>query len=432
MMSHETSNKQDLGISSSPKGRKKNKHHDNTHHSKHPHHHHTNEDRDKHHGSEHGKKGKLPKRPHIPILEIRQEYRHYVSTHLQNLPKFKTLDETVCWNLPVYDYIIDQYAENNSNFRTNPRLANPEAQKQLIESMRNVYGRKSILFCVDVEAWEFNTRIVTEIGIAIYDPREQQMAMMPTIQQIHIRIKENIDKINGKFVPNHANNFNGGVSYVMTKYEAASFIQSLVDYYLHKPKPHNVPSYFVGHDVSGDIKWLNALGVKLPTHFLRLDTAQLFRFSRGKSGISLKNALNVVQIPHAFLHNAGNDAYYTLVLAMTLCDPQCRVRFNLDVMDPSPAKQEDKSKEEGDSTKDEDGKEQSSDLSNEDEDSKMDIEDSNDTKPAEDPKPSPAAIKKERSKRRLEKKKKNIAVANTADCIELYTAIEATLTIFKH
>ena len=39
-------------------------------------------------------------------------------------------------------------------------------------------------------------------------------------------------------------------------------------------------------------------------------------------------------IPHAFLHNAGNDAYYTLVLALRLCDPQSRALSTLDKPHP--------------------------------------------------------------------------------------------------
>ncbi|KAK6201656.1 uncharacterized protein RJT21DRAFT_76837, partial [Scheffersomyces amazonensis] len=164
---------------------------------------------------------------------------------------------------------------------------------------------------IDVEAFEMNTNLITEIGISIYDPREQFTSMVPTIHNIHIKIQENFDYPNGRFVPNHGMNFNGGTTYLMKLHSAATFTQGLINHYFIKSRSGDVRTCLIGHDVKGDIKWLNTLGIKFPNNVPIIDTSILFSMSQGKNGTSLKNALIRVQIPHAFLHNAGNDAYYT-------------------------------------------------------------------------------------------------------------------------
>ncbi|RLV92755.1 Good for full DBP5 activity protein [Spathaspora sp. JA1] len=394
----------------------------------------------------------IPKK-RVPVLEIHQEYREHLSAHLQSLPKLKTLDDIGWFSQPIYDNVVDQYMADNTNLLTNPRLKDKTMRSRFIEKMKNVYGRKSILFCIDVEAWEIDSNVVTEIGIAVYDPRDQQMAMIPTFQQIHIRIKENINKVNGRFVPDHASNFNGGVSYIMTKYEAASFVQSLVDYYLLRPK-QDITSYLVGHDLQGDIKWLNTLGVKFPLDLKTLDTVSLLAITQGKNGSSLGNALKMVQLPHAFLHNAGNDAYYTLQLAMTLCDPQCRVRFNLDVPrfkeEPPLTKEEKlarkelkrqkrlKTKENPDSgtdivNKSDPNKNDSSiELTNSIEDVHLSLE-RNTTPPVVNGNEESRNDNQGEDKQNKEtKKRKKKQSSNIAESIEISTAIDASLKIFQH
>ncbi|EMG47412.1 putative transcriptional repressor [Candida maltosa Xu316] len=268
--------------------------------------------------------------PPAPILSRHELLQ--VSTHLNSIPRLQMLDG-MQWNYqPIYQNIIDQYVASNQHFITNPRLANHATRDSLVSLMRQVYGRSSILFALDIEAWEIDTNIVTEIGISIYDPRDQQVSLIPSTIQIHIRIKEYLDKTNGRYVPNHAQNFNGNASYIMTQTEAALLTQSLVDYYFVKPKRSGTSCYLVGHDLRGDVKWMNSIGVNFPDDHLSIDTNQLFRISHGKENISLKRALGTVEIPFAYLHNAGNDAYYTLLLAMKLCDPQSRVRYALDVL----------------------------------------------------------------------------------------------------
>lgn len=219
---------------------------------------------------------------------------------------------------------IKEYFDS-MDYHGHPFLANKHTRGVLKQAMELVYPKETILFCIDIEAWERNNNEVTEIGIAIYDPSEQVHATNPLIKSIHIVIQENQHKKNGRYVPEHSLNFNGGKTYVMPKVEAIDFTQLLISHYYGFVQP----CYLVGHDISGDLKWLHKLGLELPVRQI-LDTQSIFACSHGKQGASLRNALRAVNQPYAYLHNAGNDAYYTLLLALSLCDPFARRLNHLD------------------------------------------------------------------------------------------------------
>lgn len=253
---------------------------------------------------------------------------------LEDSPYFKKLQNSGPQGQQYYDRIIDKYLQKISKQN---RLSNPSSLFLLKEGMKAVFGRRSILFCIDVEAWEVNTKVVTELGIAIYDPRKQANALIPDIKLIHIVIKENMKRKNGRFVPEHSRNYNGKTTYILPQAEAVRFVQSLIQYYFID-KAHKRQCYLVGHDVRGDIEWMKKLGIQFPTNIDSLDTQKLYAASHGMKGASLKNALRSADIPHAFLHNAGNDAYYTLALALKLCDPQSRSLSTLDKPRPNVSK----------------------------------------------------------------------------------------------
>lgn len=203
--------------------------------------------------------------------------------------------------------------------------------RQLTQVMSQIYNREKILFCIDVEAWEKDTKVVTEIGVAVYDPRFQRNSIVPHIRLVHIIIEETQHLKNGRYVPNHTHNFNGQESYILNNEDAILLVQQLVDYYFD-PGLSEIETAFVGHDVRGDIKWLTELGLELP-QFEVIDTQKLFAITHGKQGGSLKNLLRAVQQPHAFLHNAGNDAYYTVILCLCLSDPEYRKSCKIDTAD---------------------------------------------------------------------------------------------------
>lgn len=194
----------------------------------------------------------------------------------------------------------------------------------LKESMRTVYLRKTPLISFDVEAYERSLEKVTEIGISVYDPQILSDSILPMIKNIHLIIKENIRLNNHRFCPNNKDRFMGGESYVVGKTNAAHIMSQIIREYVG-----NRNGAFVGHHIEGDIKWLKSLNIEVPDNVKTVDTHKLYTISRSRGG-TLRGVLRLLEIPHGFLHNAGNDAYFTLLASMALCDPDVRVSKGLD------------------------------------------------------------------------------------------------------
>ncbi|KAG7193371.1 uncharacterized protein KQ657_000789 [Scheffersomyces spartinae] len=231
---------------------------------------------------------------------------------------------------PYTEYFDDELSDyyNSIDYAKNKYLRGLLRSLPLFAAMERVYTRRNILFCIDVEAWEHDTKLVTELGVSIYDPRGQGLSIAPNITTYHIIIDEFSGKRNGRFVPNHLEYFNGGITYQMPQMEAVEFVQALIDYYFMSRE--HFGCCLVGHDVKGDSNWFRSIGIKLPYELTIIDTHTIYSLSHGRQGGSLKNLLKLVQVPNAFLHNAANDAYYTLLVAMKLCDPHVRTRLLLD------------------------------------------------------------------------------------------------------
>lgn len=223
----------------------------------------------------------------------------------------------------------------------------------LCNSIRLMTSRKTICFSMDVEAYEFDSNVVTEIGISIYDPRENANSLVPMTRNYHLIISEALPLRNKKWVCDFKDCYLLGESLVLSLHECVEFVQCLVNYYM-TPQTVEDQSWsraFVGHNVQGDIRWLRKMGIKIPAedsidHSLQkfcpnekpkrgepifiLDTEKLFRFCYGSKGSNLGRLLRLFQIPHAFLHNAGNDAHYTLQLLMHMCDVNFRKQSGMD------------------------------------------------------------------------------------------------------
>lgn len=226
---------------------------------------------------------------------------------------------------------LDEYfAANNFAFTDENQV--PKLRKW----MELIYLRKRPLVAVDVEAWERNPKKITEIGLAVYDPDHQYHLIMPRVKTLHILVKENKNMTNGRWVPNNKLRFNGGVSYEMTTSQLKGLLNEILTHYLNTRN-----GVLVGHNIGGDIQWLSSHGVKLVENIDTVDTFKVHRLS-GRTGGTLRGLLRRVGIPHLNLHNAANDAYYTLLAAMSYCDPVQRQMFGLDTFVETEPVQEDK------------------------------------------------------------------------------------------
>lgn len=222
----------------------------------------------------------------------------------------------------IYQQKLDEYFKN-TQFNLKPEK--PETNlAALKESMETVYLRKRPLVAIDVEAYERCPLKVTEIGIAIYDPLALQHSVFPIIKQGHIIIEEHKKLNNRRFCPDNKLLFMGGVSHMANMKTAKQIMSGVMEEYINRRN-----GAFVGHHIEGDIKWLRSLGIKTPDTAPIVDTSRLYSYSR-RRGATLRGILKLAGIPHGYLHNAGNDAYYTLLAVMALCDPEVRRAKGLD------------------------------------------------------------------------------------------------------
>lgn len=203
--------------------------------------------------------------------------------------------------------------------------------------LKSIQSRNTICMSIDIEAWEKNPSIVTEIGISIWDPRVEDGKYSisgPTFQNHHILIDQSLPLRNTQFMPDHKYQYLLGKSKVMDIRHCQAFIQGLIDKYM-VPDPNESQTLgyqraFVGHGFASDLKWLKTLQLRISDDIPIFDTMKFFQSMYGSTGSGLGKALRLLQIPHAYMHNAGNDAYYTLRLLLHMCDIEKRKLLALD------------------------------------------------------------------------------------------------------
>lgn len=185
------------------------------------------------------------------------------------------------------------------------------------------------LIAMDCESYERNHLQVTEIGVALMNYRN---LTVPQIKTIHVVVKEHFKKRNTLYVPDKKDQFMGGTSFVMTENKTRIFLQKLLDKYIDQ-----MDGIFVGHQVSSELRYFKSIGVNCKPDVHTIDTMKLMQLSKS-GGNSLWATLRELDIPYGHLHNAGNDAYFTLLAALSLCDPVVRIDKNLDIYMDSPYK----------------------------------------------------------------------------------------------
>jgi DNA polymerase III epsilon subunit-like protein len=157
---------------------------------------------------------------------------------------------------------------------------------------------------IDVEAWERDGSKITEVGVA-------HLSGSGYILTRHFIIKEHEHLRNGIFVADNKYQFNSGGSEIISLEQVSSKLEGIYSS-LHEPVT-------VGHSIHGDLKWLKGMGVYLDGR-KAVDIALARQALDGKlESTSLVRMLEDLGIPYCNLHNAGNDARYTLQALIAMC-----------------------------------------------------------------------------------------------------------------
>ncbi|GIZ39297.1 hypothetical protein CKM354_000268500 [Cercospora kikuchii] len=240
-------------------------------------------------------------------------------------------------------------------------LTSPEVASPIVADKPAPYEfvQEPILIAIDCEAFERAPHMITEVGLATLDTRDLK-GVAPGkngknwhqfIRGRHIRVLEYQNYKNSDFVQGCPGAFEFGNSEFVSKNSVASVLAASFQEPFSGPmKPDQFPSLppagrkgafnpinsgalagtgelrniiVVGHDLTGDVKYCEQLGFYI---FNRgniidtLDTVDLFKqYMREPNPRSLGSILAHFNLAGWFLHNAGNDAMYTMQVLLAMC-----------------------------------------------------------------------------------------------------------------
>ncbi|KAI1154225.1 hypothetical protein F4825DRAFT_448706 [Nemania diffusa] len=183
-------------------------------------------------------------------------------------------------------------------------------------------ARESVRFvCVDVEAYERDTRVITEIGLAVLNtedlidicPGEGGVNYFSLVQAHHVRIMERCNIVNHEFVVGCPEAFHFGKSQMVPIKDINRVVGKIIG---DQESEDQRPVIIVGHDIKQDLKYLMGIGYNywlVPQIVDEIDTKDMFqRVERSPNGRGLSTICNELGIFGRNYHNAGNDAVYTL------------------------------------------------------------------------------------------------------------------------
>ncbi|KAI9023482.1 hypothetical protein CLU79DRAFT_748659 [Phycomyces nitens] len=199
-----------------------------------------------------------------------------------------------------------------------------DAKKELELAHRLIGSRQHIFVSLDIEAYEEDHSILLEIGWSIYDGKTDMY-----LDQ-HYLVSTYRHLTNGKYVDDQKMRFQFGTSVWCTLKQALEELRKDLDWAVERDGGF----VLVGHGLESDIKYLAMQKFKWPGHredvdnvrqsaavaILNTDTMYGASIDNVNNPPSLGATLGKLGIDTWCLHNAGNDAHYTLVLFMSLID----------------------------------------------------------------------------------------------------------------
>ncbi|KAI4944280.1 hypothetical protein J4E91_008837 [Alternaria rosae] len=210
------------------------------------------------------------------------------------------------------------------------------------------FDQSVVFVCVDVESYERAHHKITEVGVATLDTRDlvsvppgvDGTAWREKIRARHFRIKEHRHLVNSEFVAGHPDSFRFGQSTFISLREAASHVAACFhapfaaqdddDFLSHFDPTEKRNIVFLGHDTLGDVRYLQQLGydpMKVENILEAMDTATMYKvWRREQQPTSLGRIMNAFDVAAWHLHNAGNDAVYTVWAMLAICVKEATLR----------------------------------------------------------------------------------------------------------
>jgi hypothetical protein len=186
-----------------------------------------------------------------------------------------------------------------------------------------------VFICIDCEAYEHDQAKVTEIGVAVLDMRDL-WNIEPSrlseegpgfIKSAHYRPVEFSRLVNKRFVHGCPKAFGFGTSTWVRTTDVAPILQRIFE----DPSRMSIAAHsnditseplrdviVVGHGLGNDDKYLRTLGFSFRSTPNVIGETDTQRLASTRTQLSLNKLLATLQIEAVNLHNAGNDAVYTM------------------------------------------------------------------------------------------------------------------------
>ncbi|KAF2826313.1 hypothetical protein CC86DRAFT_27947 [Ophiobolus disseminans] len=224
------------------------------------------------------------------------------------------------------------------------------------------FDQDVVFVAVDLEAYERDHNRITEVGIATLDTRDL-IGVAPgpdgecwrgKIKARHFRINENKHLVNRDFCAGHPDGFEFGESTFVGLKEAPQHVAAVFNppFGVHATNTpveliHDMLNridltekrniIFLGHDTLTDVKYLQQLGydpLKNNNIIEAMDTAKIYQaWRRELQPTSLGRILLYFDIIGWKLHNAGNDAVYTVQVMLATCVREATIRGSPELND---------------------------------------------------------------------------------------------------
>jgi len=194
-----------------------------------------------------------------------------------------------------------------------------------LERLERLKAAEPVFVCVDLEAFEFSQEKITEVGVSILDsrhvlgtdPAPDGSHWLSKINTRHMIIKEHKHLVNKRFVHGCPDKFNFGASELVSLKDIRNTLIEL----FNNPTSESLRAsdngsrklILVGHGLSNDTAYLNKLKFAPHAKGNILQDVDTQRFvGTKKTTVGLSKLMAGLGVEPENLHNAGNDAAYTM------------------------------------------------------------------------------------------------------------------------
>ncbi len=219
----------------------------------------------------------------IKFRHLNVEHNHKIYNLFENSKRYKILCQEV--------KKLKKYINKNTKLLNDMSI------------LTKCYKDKKIL-CFDFEAFENNQNIITELGISTL--------INGIYKSEHYIVKENLAYKNKRNIKDKKFNFNFGHSKTLELKKIIKILKNYLD----------ESDLIIGQSIDNDFEYVNKFlknQDEFPKNFISMKNYNIMdthdmTFLFIKSGMGMKKALDMFEIPYRNLHNGGNDSRYNILM----------------------------------------------------------------------------------------------------------------------